>query len=443
MLNAVTTHAEARIVRDAGAFGAVTVATHLAGRGTDILLEPGLNARMAQQCAAEIRRLLTGGPGEPGEAGAVDVTCPSPEQAAVLRAGLERSGLFHTAQGAGVSELCVTLRDGSDNRSGRHSLEFALGLCVIGTEIHDSSRITLQLNGRSGRQGEFGLTQTFLSLEDRLVNLDADAILKLSGCRLIGLAADAPGRTCFTGPEVTRRIERLQAAAERESEVQRSLIQDYAAELDRQTHLYYQSRRQVIDSGSGPDGIAGMCRETADRVASRLAAGYLGQEADDSYARRFEGMAEEIRLDYGVDCSELYGLDLGLLPGELTRLLGARLARQAARAGAGVFPELARLLYLQVCGDLWPGHITALRDSIASQLLSGNNHKSGVAQYIRRSVEAWQGLWERVDAEFLCRLSTFPLAVAQASLQPRVVVSRETELLLAGGTASTSGGGPE
>ena len=78
VLNAVTTHAEAAIVREAGAFGAVTVATHMAGRGTDILLEPDLDARVARQCAAEITRLLSEG------IGSVEVTCPSWEQAELL-----------------------------------------------------------------------------------------------------------------------------------------------------------------------------------------------------------------------------------------------------------------------------------------------------------------------------------------------------------------------
>ena len=72
VLNAVTTHTEAAVVRDAGAFGAVTVATHMAGRGTDILLEPDLDGRVARQCAAEIRRLLTA-----HGIGSVEVTCPT------------------------------------------------------------------------------------------------------------------------------------------------------------------------------------------------------------------------------------------------------------------------------------------------------------------------------------------------------------------------------
>ena len=314
VLNAVTTHAEARIVRDAGAFGAVTVATHMAGRGTDILLEPGLDARIAGQCADEIRRLLTA---DSQDTAAVDVSCPSPEQAEALRAELDRAAIFDTAPEAGGNVLCVSLRGGSRGRSGNGTLDFALGLCVIGTEIHDSARITLQLNGRSGRQGQFGLTRTFLSLEDRLVNLDADAFLKLSACR----RTDDAGRVYYAGPEVARRIDRLQAAAGQEGEAQRGLIQDYAAELDRQTHLYYQRRQQVIDSAPEPGSIPAMCREVAGRVALRLAAAYLGPETDGGYARRFEAMAEEARLDYSVDCSTLYGLDLALLPGELAQLL--------------------------------------------------------------------------------------------------------------------------
>ena len=119
-------------------------------------------------------------------------------------------------------------------------MDFALGLCVIGTEVHDSSRITLQLDGRSGRQGQFGLARVFLSLEDRLVNLDSEAILRLEECR----ETDSAGRVCFQGTQVTRRIQALQDAADREGEAQRALMQDYAAEFDRQTGLYHRAARR-------------------------------------------------------------------------------------------------------------------------------------------------------------------------------------------------------
>ncbi len=436
LLNAVTTHAEARIVRDAGRFGAVTVSTPMAGRGTDIVLEPGLNVRLAQHCIEEIHRLLA------EEAGVVDLSCPSPEQATVLRAELERSRQFHTspvipAKAGTEGGLRVTLRhcktpspSGGGSGWGRtRKVEFALGLCVIGTEIYDSRRVELQLRGRSGRQGEFGLTQTFLSLEDRLVNLDAAGILKLSACR----QADAAGRVCYTGPEVARRIERLQAAADREGEAQRSLMQDYAAEFDRQTNLYHQRRRQIMESTSTPE----LCLETAGRVAERLAAQHLILAADDDYPRRFQRLAEEARVDYGVDCSELYGTDLALMPTELSALFVARMEQQVGRTGERVFPRVAQLLWLKVCGELWPSHVAGLRDSMASQLLSSLNHKSAVAQYVRRSNEAWREYWESVDAEFLSRLIVFPLSTPAE--EPQVEVSPETELLL-GQEVSSPGG---
>ena len=432
LLNAVTTHAEARIVRDAGRFGAVTVSTPMAGRGTDIVLEPGLNARLAQQCIEKLHRLLA------EAVGAVDVICHSQEQADVLRLELERSGQFYIAEGLD-SRLRVALR--GDGESGEvRRLDFALGLCVIGTEIYDSRRVELQLRGRSGRQGEFGLAQTFLSLEDRLVHLDADRILKLSACR----HTDAAGRACYAGPEVTRRIERLQSAADREGEAQRSLMQDYAAEFDRQTSLYHQRLQDVILSAAkfhphpNPppegEGIWHMCRETAQRVATLLAGQHLGLDADDDYPRRFERLAEELRLDFGVDCSGLYGTDLAQMPAELSALFVARLEQQAytlslSKGGEAAFPRVARPLWLQVCGELWPAHIAGLRDSMASQLLNSLNHKSAVAQFIRRSNETWREYWDLVDAEFLSRLIAFPLSLPPE--EPPVAVSRETELLLA------------
>ena len=154
---------------------------------------------------------------------------------------------------------------GSETRA---SLKFGLGLCVIATELHDSSRITLQLNGRSGRQGQAGMTRACLSLEDRLVRLDAEGILRLTECA----TSDAAGRPCRTGLPVTQRIGRLQEAADREGEVQRALMQDYAAELDRQTHLYHQRRRRLVELASDPDGMREFVLQAVELVASRVAA---------------------------------------------------------------------------------------------------------------------------------------------------------------------------
>ena len=112
-------------------------------------------------------------------------------------------------------------------------------------------------------------------------------------------------------------------------------------------------------------------------------------------------------------------------------LMSSRTELRANEAGARVFAELARLLYLQVCGELWPAHLALLRDGIASQLLSSYNHKSAVAQYIRRCSEFWRVFWENVDAVFLSRLAGMPLTSSGVASAPEVAVSGETEQLLA------------
>ena len=412
LLNAVTSASEARIVREAGNFGAVTVATPMAGRGTDIVLQPGLDDLLVNRCVDEVLLMLEDG------ARTVTVCCPTPEQATLLTDLLDcRSVAFEVEH----REVDVLVSLSGSKGEGRHTVEFALGLCVIGTEIYDSQRTELQLYGRSGRQGEFGLTQTFLSLEDRMVDLAADDFMKLRESQ----HTDSAGRPCYTGPKAARLVRRLQARADTEEETVRGLVQDYAAEFDRQTHLYYQRRQQVADS---PD-IVDLCRRVVAGVASGLTQRHLGQEADDRYSQRFQAMVDEARSDYGVDCYALYGADLPSLPGELGEMFESRLEEVAQRSGTPLFPRIARLLYLQVCAELWPGHLSALRDLVACQMLGGLGHKSAVAQYISRSHDAWRDFREAVDAEFVSRLLAFPLS--QEPELPKVEVSPETKLLLA------------
>jgi len=176
LLNAVNSDTEAEIIRNAGSFGAATVATNMAGRGTDILLAPGLDGQIAQRCIRLVHQTLE------REDGSVEINCLSPREFSVLKSLLlADSGLRVEKEGSPNGlRLTVRLHDTSGITAKPRSLDFALGLRVIGTELNDTPRIDLQLNGRSGRQGSFGVSQTFLSLEDRLLNLHVDGVLKLT-----------------------------------------------------------------------------------------------------------------------------------------------------------------------------------------------------------------------------------------------------------------------
>ena len=122
---------------------------------------------------------------------------------------------------------------------------------------------------------------------------------------------------------------------------------------------------------------------------------------------------------------------MSLLPVEVAHLISQRLGLQAGSAGEGVFSELTRLLFLEVCADLWPGHIAALRDSVAVELLGNRNHKSAVASHIRRCSDELRRFWDMVDEEFVSRLCTLSVIATPESPPTPLTVSSETGRLLA------------
>jgi preprotein translocase subunit SecA len=414
LLNAVATGAEAQIVRDAGRFGAVTVATNMAGRGTDILLEPGLNRLITRWRLDLIKETLT------GETTCAVVPCHSLEQAQALREELDRTpGLDAAGDGREVS---ITRRGGSRHGTGGARLQFSLGLCVIGADMHNSTRVHLQLNGRSGRQGEFGETVSFLSLEDRIISLRAVDFLRLSRCRKV----DAAGREYFTGAAISNLVDRLRRDAEGEGEAQRGLMQDYFAVPDLHTCLFYRRRQEIAACH-----ILNACREIALQQASDMVSRYFGTITHDQYVRRFQEMTEEAQLDFGVGCADLYGCGLDVLAEELGRALIRKIEESLEFAGAHLFGETARLLYLQTCDELWREHLALLRDSMSNHTLAARNHKSAVAAYVRDSGRAWDEFWRDVNTEFLVRLTAFPFSARRPELERPTPVSEQVEMLLA------------
>ena len=422
LLNAVNSDTEAEIIRNAGSFGAVTVATNMAGRGTDILLAPGLDAKIAQRCIQLVHQILE------REGGSVEINCLSPREVIVLESQLIADSGLRAKKGDSPNGLRLTTRlhDASGIAAGPRSLDFALGLRVIGTELNETPRIDLQLNGRSGRQGSFGVSQTFLSLEDRLLNLHVDGVLKLTKRR--GL--DGMGRTYYSGEEVDRHVQEMQGIAEHEGETQRALVQDYASVLDHQTRLFYRRRGEVAVSGSPGSGPSPW-PDLAEERALELVSAHFPQVTLEEYDAQFDRLVEEVQLDYLVDCSSLRGWDMNLLPQELGNLFIDRMADLESSLGTKEYAALARSIYLQACDELWKAHIVELQDSISNQILASPDHKSAVALYIRRSFQAWQGFWERVNAEFMSRLLTFPVTKGYAPSTPTVELNDEVQTLIA------------
>ena len=204
-------------------------------------------------------------------------------------------------------------------------------------------------------------------------------------------------------------------------------MQDYASVLDRHTDLFYQHRREVMDSNVLPQ----LWARLANDVAARLAVDYLPQVTLESYPFQFDRMADEILLDYRVDCSFLTGCDLTELPGELGGLFVSGLEGLEARLGTTEFASLSRLLYLNICDDLWKAHLIMLQEAISNQMLSSHSHKSAVARYVSWSFKAWDEFMERVERDFLSRLLTFPIDRMDRQPPLRVQVHEDVPVLIA------------
>ena len=409
LLNAVTGHDEAAIVRRAGALGAVTVATNMAGRGTDIILEPDLDRRITDNYLALIRQRLDQGNAP------VTVLCGTAEEAALLTGALLEDGElgFTRRRRDNWQELTITRAPGlkvAPTPAPDGPLEFGLGLYVISAEFNESPRVALQLQGRSGRQGQFGSTRFLLSWDDRFLAYRGRRPPGLAACR----KTDAAGRVYFAGQAVERYLRRLQAEAEIEAAVQRSIIQDYAAVSDAHTDGYYRARRPAMTA----DNLFEYCATLTGDAAARLVGAYFPGGDADNYPYRLAQLVNALRQWYGIEDGGLRGLPLDELPGVLEGRLAYRLEEMQRQVGEGRFSHLARLLLLQSGDEMWKDYRAGLQALSVSSRMGNYGHKSAVADYIIHAADAWRQFRGEAADLFLSRLLTFPLARLDEELPP-------------------------
>ena len=418
LLNAGASAGEEDVVRSAGRLGAVTVATNMAGRGTDIVLEPGLDEHITDGYVKLVRELLSGGASE------VTVTCANGHEAGVLESALARLGQVSVAtRGDGEDGQTLVMAGGGDTPGSRSAeLEFGLGLHVIGTEMNGSSRVDAQLRGRAGRQGEPGTSRLMMSLEDPSVVFGA-------GFRPLAKQesqSDPRGRTFSEGAGTARRIGTAQAAVELDDEVSRGSASEYDRTVERQAFSYYRARREVVRSGS----FHAVCLELTRDRARRLVDGSLPPAMIDRYGPQFDRMADELWLDYRLDVEHLHGLGIEALKQELESLMAGRLEQARARLGERQFDEAEKMLFLRTGDYLWAGHLSRLYDMMLSTSLCGRDHRGAVAEYVFRSREAYQRLREEVTDAFLPGLLDFAFHATPSTGARRVDVAKDVQEIL-------------
>ena len=350
VLNAKNHAKEAEIVAQAGHWGAVTIATNMAGRGTDILLggNPEFLARRAMRQDGYDEEIIEAATGH-----AEDVSDE------ILAAREKYQSLYKDFKRTTDEAHDRVLQTG--------------GLHIIGTERHESRRIDNQLRGRAGRQGDPGSTQFFISLEDDLMRLfGGDRIMPM--VERLGLKDDEP----LQAGMLTKQIESAQKRIEGRNFEIRKHVLEYDNVMNRQREIIYGQRRRVLMGENVRDNIIGMAYKLIDAALSRHCASDDGTDWD---IPQLTNYLENLCIHHG----KIAELEDVVRSGDRDALAQALKddakafyeERETALAEIGLdMREVERVVLLRAVDVRWMDHIDAmdrLRDGIGFRAYSGKN----------------------------------------------------------------------
>ena len=350
VLNAKNHAKEAEIVAQAGHWGAVTIATNMAGRGTDILLggNPEFLARRALRQEGLEDEIIEEAVGHSEQV--------SPE---VLEARKRYQELYNNFKAETDKEHDRVLQTG--------------GLHIIGTERHESRRIDNQLRGRSARQGDPGSTQFFISLEDDLMRLFGSERIGAMVDRL-GLKDDEP----LTAGLLTKQIENAQKRIENRNYETRKHVLEYDDVMNRQREVIYGQRRRVLMGENVRDSILKMADHVVDFAAGRW---MNGEDAAEWEWKEATNYLENLCCRHGALAANRQAADAEDREGFIAALKeDARsfyAEREAMLEELHVdMREVERVMLLRSVDSRWMDHIDAmdqLRDGIGFRAYSGKN----------------------------------------------------------------------
>ncbi len=388
VLNAKFHELEASIVAQAGKFGAVTIATNMAGRGTDIML--GGNADFLALAALRKKEI----PEELlQEANAYSETS-DPEVLAVRKE---------------YEDLVAGYKD--EIRTEAEQVRASGGLFIIGTERHESRRIDNQLRGRAGRQGDPGESRFYLSMEDDLMRLfAADRVLNLMNS--LGLDEDTP----IDAKILSGAVENAQKSVESRNFRARKNVLEYDDVMNTQREVIYAQRKKVLDGEDLRANILSMLRETIDSACAEA----FGQG---------EGAAEAVAKFDGIYFPKgTYEIpenaDAKSLSESLYNFALAQYEKKEAAYGAPIMRELERVVMLRVVDEYWMDNIDAMEDLKQGIGLRAYGQHDPVIAYKEEGYEMFQAMITAIREETVRRM--FLVRLNPTSEVKREKVAKET-----------------
>ena len=368
VLNAKEHEREAAIVAEAGRLGAVTVATNMAGRGTDILL--GGNYEMLRQAALE--------------------------KLGVKDEGSAAEWQLHAAD---AEARYITEREG-------YAVRVLGGLCVIGTERHEARRIDNQLRGRAGRQGDPGESRFYLSLEDDLLRLfGKERIHKVSEMMVQrGIPDDSP----LEDPLVSKVITAAQQQVESMHYASRKNVLEYDDVMDLQRKAIYGERNAILD---GKD----VC-ESMGEFAESLVDALLGENcpveipSDDWDFETINAWVRSMTGEEGYDASVVEcDQDPDVLAEDIRRHLMNALGKKRETVGVPLFEELCKQIVLRMMDTHWVAHLTDMEGLKAGIGLRAYGHRDPLVEYKEEAYQAFSRLVDSIYEDSLRAVLRLPV----------------------------------
>ena len=394
VLNAKYHAKEAEIVAQAGKLGAVTIATNMAGRGTDIML--GGNAEFLAR--AEMRKKAY-----PEEIITEAIGYADTDNEEVLAAREEYQELYRKFS-AEVKEKAVAVKE-------------AGGLYILGTERHESRRIDNQLRGRSGRQGDEGESRFFLSVEDDLMRVFA-------GDRLENLmrTLNVDENTPIESKSLSKIIESSQKKVEGRNFSIRKNVLNYDDVMNTQREIIYKERQQVLDGEDLHDSILKMMEELISDTVKQ----YINEEVVDRTQWNLVGLkdhflgwiTEENDLEY--EGEDLEKLTVDTLIETLTEKAKSLYAAREEQYGSDVIRELERVVMLKVVDTKWMAHIDDMSELKKGIGLRAYGQQNPVVEYRYEGFEMFDAMVASIKEDTIRMLLTMQLRQNQAPEREQV-----------------------
>ncbi len=391
VLNAKNHEKEAEIVAQAGKLGAVTVATNMAGRGTDIML--GGNAEYLAKAD-----LVKAGYSEEVITDATGYAETDNQEILEARALFAERMAYHKSV---ISQEAEKVRA-------------AGGLFIIGTERHDSRRIDNQLRGRAGRQGDPGESRFYISLEDDLLRLFGGERIQ-NMMEKISLDENTP----LESKMLTKAIENSQTTVESRNFQSRKSVLEYDDVMNKQREIIYGQRRQVLDGKDIQETILTMMHTTIGNEVG-MAFGEKTHLDEAGYQELLRSLEGQFFPKDAVAIPDAASLSSDELTERFCEAAEKTYEAKEAEVTSPIMRELERVILLRVVDEYWMDHIDAMDDLKQGIRLRAYANTDPIVAYKQESLSMFEEMIAAIQAETVRRLFSVRLRKDEEVKRERV-----------------------